>query len=142
MGGYDKTGCLKDYEAYGNYWNGGATDIRKKNSCCWATSIRAVDETNAAYKANLVLLKAMVPPVTPTAKGTFISEPKGGSDTVAASGYTLWTTTNVPSKQTTEGISSASEITATGFTYANYCNSASTIATSVAAVATMYISLA
>ena len=98
MGGYDITGCLKDYEAYGNYWNGGASDIRKKNSCCWASSVRAVDETNAAYKANLVVLKAIVPPVTPAAKGTFKSEVKSGSDTVAASGYTLWTTTNVPSK--------------------------------------------
>jgi hypothetical protein len=142
MGGYDKTGCLKDYEAYGNYWNGGATDIRKKNSCCWATSIRAVDETNAAYKALKVTADAATPKITMSVKGEFTSRPYEGSDTVAASGYTLWTTNNVPSKQTTEGISSASEITATGFTMAYYCNSASTIATSVAAVATMYISLA
>ena len=49
MGGYDITQCIKDNEAYGVYWNGGATDNMKKTSCCIKNMIFAIDETNAGY---------------------------------------------------------------------------------------------
>ena len=53
MGGYDKTRCLKDNEAYGSYWNGGANDNMKANSCCIKSTIFAIDESNAGYKARV-----------------------------------------------------------------------------------------
>ena len=161
MGGYDKTGCLKDNEAYGAYWNGGANELLIKNSCCAKNVITEILRDNIGYNLRTAADGALSPRVMTNEVGYSLSELWSGSSTDAALGipekkiafYThykleegTWATKDtllygVTMDANDAGINAPSS-SQSGVRWQRFCNNGKVIATGVAGMATLYISLA